>query len=102
MLGTHPWPRCFLRSARQQIHTAKLNILHSIQGCHTHIPTETSTGFSHCCHLPSVGNLKPSASCGPHCTYFMHKCQRESTIVLLKYAVYLYIHNISIKHELHL
>lgn len=70
-----PRPSCFLRNAWQQTHIAKLNILHYIQGCHAHTPTETPTGFSHCCHLPSVGNLKPSAFSGPHPTYFMHECQ---------------------------
>jgi hypothetical protein len=93
MLGTHPWPSCFIRSAWQQTHIAKLNILHYIQGYHAHTSTETATGFSHCCHLPIVGNLKPLASRGPHCTYFKCECQRESTVVLnmqyiYKYAIY--------------
>lgn len=55
---------------------------------HTH-PLKPPTGLSHCCHLPSVGNLKSSASCAPNCKYLMLKYWWESTVVLLKYAVYL-------------
>jgi hypothetical protein len=89
MLGTLPWPVASYE-VLQNKHTLPdwtcCTTFKAVMHKHPLKPTLVSpTAVTH----PSVGNLKPSASRGPHCTYFMHECQWES-IVLLKYAVYLY------------